>query len=406
MNYGVGKLSAGDTLYVRGGTYALDRVSLVASGTETAPITISGYASETAILDGQGTFPSADGSATIMIWGDWATVKNLEIANSGKSGVIAVGTHVTVQNMRIHHCQSAAITLTGDYDLASGNRAWSDGLMNENNKSGPSGGWPAIMTCARYPQHCTLRGNTVWDSWGEGISTFETTYTTIEDNVSYNNQQNFYISDTKYTIMQRNISYCTPGNAIDPYMTQNGILVGDEKGVPINGVRYPSSDNQILNNLVMGCDRNLAAGTNASTNNLYAHNTFVNSGGDAIERGNVLIYVSGTCSNCRFVNNLILQESSLPITVGGGVNNGWTFSNNLWSRSPGSNFAGSGDVIGNPLLAKLGLAGPGQLTNNYFRIAAESPAINKGKVLLEVARDFFQSLRGTYPDIGAHEYSQ
>jgi parallel beta-helix repeat protein len=318
--------------------------------------------------------------------------------------VFADGTHVTVQNLNIHHAQDAAITLTGDYDLALNNHAWSDGLMNENNKSGTSGGWPAILTCARSPKYCTLRGNTVSDSWGEGISTFEATYTTIEDNISYNNQQNFYLSDTKYTVMRRNLSYCTAGNAIDPYMTQNGILVGDEKGVLINGVRYPSSDNQIVNNLVMGCDRNLAAGTKVSTNNLYAYNTFVNSGGDSSERANVLIYASGSCTNCRFLNNLILQETANAISLGGGVSNGWTFSNNLWSKSPGSNFTGSNDVIANPLLAKLGSTAPGQLTSAYFQLTASSPAINQAKTLSEVLEDFFQTLRPLPPDIGADDY--
>jgi parallel beta-helix repeat protein len=403
VDYAVGELKAGDKLYLRGGVYD-QTISIRVNGTAQSPITISGYPNETVILDGKGKSPSSAGSYMITIRGSWVIVKDIEIANSGQGGVFSEGTHVTVQNMNIHHAQGAAITLTGDYDLALLNHAWSDGLMNENNKSGISGGWPAILTCARYPKYCTLRGNTVSDSWGEGISTFEATYTTIEDNISYNNQQNFYLSDTKYSLLRRNLSYCTPGNAIDPYMTQNGILVGDEKGVLIDGVRYPSSDNQIVNNLVMGCDRNLAAGTKVSTNNLYAYNTFVNSGGDSSERANVLLYVSGSCTNCRFFNNLILQESANPISLGGGINNGWTFSNNLWSKSPGPNFRGEADILADPLLAKIGSIGPGQLTANYFKITANSPAINKAKNLPEVLEDFFQTIRALSPDIGAHDY--
>jgi parallel beta-helix repeat protein len=402
LDYAASRLEPGDILYVRGGTYN-EQMDVRGNGRPGSPITVSGYPDETAILDGQGKLPSSDGSYLITVRGDWIVIKDLEIANSGQSGVFSEGKHVTVENMNIHHAQGAAITLTGDYDLALNNRAWSNGMMNENNKSGASGGWPAIITCARYPQHCTIRGNTVSDSWGEGISTFEATYTTIEDNISYNNQQNFYISDTKYTVMRRNMSYCTPGNVIDPYMTQNGILVGDEKGVLIDGVRYPSSDNQIVNNLVMGCDRNLAAGTRVSTNNLYAYNTFVNSGGDASERANVLIYASGTCTNCRFINNLILQETDNRISLGGGVDNGWLLANNLWSQPPGSNFAGRDDVIADPHLAETGPTGPGQLTAEYFQIMIGSPAIDKAQDLAEVVEDFFQTVREPVPDIGAHE---
>ncbi len=103
--------------------------------------------------------------------------------------------------------------------------------------------------------------------------------------------QNIYVSDTRFSVIQRNLVFCTPDNIINPYIsTQNGILLGDEKHNPA------SSDNIIINNLVYGCDRNLAIGTNESTNALVAHNTFVNAADGSDEPANVLFY-SGTCSN-------------------------------------------------------------------------------------------------------------
>ena len=48
LNTGLGKLAAGDTLYLRGGTYH-QTVSAGNSGSASAPITISGYPGETAI---------------------------------------------------------------------------------------------------------------------------------------------------------------------------------------------------------------------------------------------------------------------------------------------------------------------------------------------------------------------
>jgi hypothetical protein len=409
---------AGDTLYLRGGTYLIQGMAwFTSNGTSDKPITISGYPGEKVILDGQRTAPSGSGSYVIAVNGNWYTVKDLEIANSGAGGVSSGGTNVTIQNLDIHHCQGSAIILTGDYDLAQNNQAWSNSLVNENNKSGITGGWGSGISCARYPQHCTIKGNTVYDTWGEGISTFEATYTTVEDNVSYNNQLNFYPSDTKYSVFQRNLGYCTPGNVIGVVFnqidwSQNGMYVGDEKGVPMvngvidptgNGTRYPSSDNKILNNFIMGCDRNIAIGSKDNT--LIAYNTFVNSGGNASERANVLIYAAGTCTNCRFINNLILQENSNPITIGGGVNTGWTFSNNLWSTSPGTNFSGSNDIIANPNLAKTGLIDPGQLTADYFKILSTSSAINKAMVLSEVTEDHFKTQRGANPDIGGYEFN-
>ena len=396
---------AGDTVYIRGGTYH-QTVTFSNSGTQTSPITVSGYQNEKVILDG------TDLSAYYMVHlsGDWIKVSGLEIKNTTTNGaaIFLEGNHCTAENNKVHDNYDAAIHINGDYGLAQGNQVWNNGLINENNKSGVSGGWPAIVSCVRNynnptPEYCTLRGNIVWGNWGEGISVFEQIYATLEDNISYNNQQNIYLSDTKYSVVQRNISYCTPGNAIDPYMTQNGLLVGDEKGVLIDGVRRTSSDNKILNNLFMGCDRNLAAGTSESTNNLYAYNTFVNSGGDASERANVLLY-GGSCTNCRFIDNLTLQENSIPITLGGGT--GWQFSNNFWSGDPSLNFKGTNDITNaNPGLAKSGSTGPGQLTVDYFKLTASSLAVDKAKVLSEVAEDYFKTSRGANPDIGAHEYT-
>lgn len=396
------RVQAGDTVFLRGGTYLNPASAWTTSGTQGKPITISGYADEKAVLDGQGVYPTHDGSYMIAILGDWYLVENLEIANSGQSGVLSRGTHVTLRNLEIHHSHQAAITLTGDYDVAEYVHAWMNGLVNVNNQSGVTGGWPAAITCARYPQHCTLRHNLVHDTWGEGISTFEATYTTIEDNISFNNQTNYYLSDTKFSIVQRNLGYCTPGNPIDPYFTQVGLLIGDEKGVLINGSRYPSSDNTIINNFLLGCNYNLAAGTQESTNSLYAHNTLVNSRGDPGERANIMISAAGSCTNCRFINNLILEED--PISIAKGGNLSWGFSHNLWSMAPDVSFMGTRDIIADPLLAMTGETRPGQLTAEYFKLIADSPAIDQAVPLPEVINDHFLAIRGTNPDIGGHEY--
>src|SRR4051794_4857539 len=51
LTHAVRRLKPGDTLYLRGGIY-YEKVALSRSGTEQAPITISGYPGEQAILDG------------------------------------------------------------------------------------------------------------------------------------------------------------------------------------------------------------------------------------------------------------------------------------------------------------------------------------------------------------------
>lgn len=387
LRFAASQLRAGDTLFIRGGTYQ-EVTKWQASGSPDAPITIQNYPDEQVIIDGYDTIPyNTGGTWMFLVEGDWYIIRGLEVTRSFDEGAIGVrGDHVIIENCFVHHNWAAGITMMGDDGLAQYNRVWYNGIGNEF-LSRTRGGWPAALTCARYPTNCTLRGNISWENWGEGISTFEAYNTTIEDNISYNNQQNVYVSDTQNTIVQRNFIYCTPDNIIGPYVTQTGILVGDEKYNPA------SSDNMIINNIVYGCDRNLAIGTNESTNNLVAHNTFVNGSGDA----NVYFY-EGNCAGCRFLNNLIVQEDDLAIAINQG--DGWYFDHNLWSKKPPGHVSGEKDLITDPLLSKEGTP----FSPAWHRLTGSSPAINQAQLMEFVLVDYYKINRKTAPDIGAHEY--
>ncbi|MCE5209665.1 MAG: right-handed parallel beta-helix repeat-containing protein [Chloroflexi bacterium] len=393
LQYAAGQLKAGDTLYIRAGLYQ-EMVTWDVDGEQYAPITIMNYPGEVVIIDGYDMIPmNTGGNYLFTVRGDWYKISGLEIINSfGEGGVVISGAHVTIKDCFVHHNWGGGITIMGDYGLAQNNRIWYNGRSNEYLHLS-RGGWPAAITCARYPSHCTLKGNISWENWGEGISTFEAYYTIIEENVSFDNMQNIYMSDTKYSVIQRNLVYCTPDNIIESYIsTQNGILVGDEKQTPA------SSDNQIINNIVYGCNRNIALGTNESTNVLVAHNVFVNAVDDSDEAVNVFFY-SGRCTNCLFLNNLVLQENEVLIGKNYGV--GWEFSNNLWSKKPPSSVKGIDDILGDPMLSKNG----SPYSTGWYQLQANSPAINNAIQIDEVAVDYFGISRTISPDIGAIEYT-
>ncbi len=400
ISYAVNKLQAGDSLLIRGGIYQ-EMIEIKNSGTANNFILISSYSNEEVIIDGNNnSLPSVDrGTPLVSILGNWVYLKNITIRYSGDTGVYAKGEHVTLDNLYVHHNRNHGVVLTGNYDLIQNSRIWYNSTINENNSSTTGNG--AGVSCGRYPDYCTIRKSVVWENWGEGIATFEAMHTTIEGNFSYDNQQNFYISDTKYSIMQGNISYCSTGNAIDSYETQNGILVGDEKGVPIPlefaGTRHSSSDNTFINNIVIGCNHNLAVGTDQSTNNLFAFNTFVDSAGSTTEPYNI-IFFRGTATNSRFVNNIIVQEDNRAIAFNGG--SGVIFANNIWSKEPPVNVSGEGNIIGDPLLKKNGL----HYSPEWFELMDLSPARNKAILIPEVTVDFYGHTRSEPPDIGAIEF--
>jgi hypothetical protein len=178
---------------------------------------------------------------------------------------------------------------------------------------------------------------------------------------------------------------------------QVGIMLGDEQYNPA------SSDNTIINNLVKGCNRTFywwqGVQGGGLVNVLVAYNTFSSS--DSTTNFQIS---SGTHSNTRIENNIVEQTDSLPVAIVG-TKTGLSFSNNLWSKTPPSNASGTGDVVGDPKLAKTGQTGAGLLAPEWFRTLTGSPARDKAKTISEVTEDFFQTSRGQSPDIGAHEYA-
>jgi hypothetical protein len=134
---------------------------------------------------------------------------------------------------------------------------------------------------------------------------------------------------------------------------------------------------------------------------LIANNTIIN--------GALLTGAGGssniTNANSSIRNNIIYRNDN-GNTGAVPSSEGLTFSNNLWYPTQPANARGAGDVVGeDPLLAKTGAIGAGQLTAAYFRIrAATSPAIGAGAVLSAVPQDFFGTVRGAHPDIGAHQF--
>ena len=94
----------------------------------------------------------------------------------------------------------------------------------------------------------------------------------------------------------------------------------------------------------------------------------------------------------------------MPVALISGNNSGLSFSYNLWSKNPPSGASGVGDFIGNPNLAKHGAVGPGEFTPEWFKTFSSSPARDRAKVISEVTEDFFRTVRGEYPDMGAYEF--
>ena len=92
-------INAGDTVYIRGGTYRESNI-FYTDGTSTAPIILAGYPGEAVIIDGNSyTIPPKEfGQALIQVYGDWYIVRDLTVTGSGDQGITAHGIHDTIRS--------------------------------------------------------------------------------------------------------------------------------------------------------------------------------------------------------------------------------------------------------------------------------------------------------------------
>jgi parallel beta-helix repeat protein len=382
----------GDTVKIRGGIYR-ESTTWYTNGTEANPITITNYNGETVIVDGNNhTIPSEDWGVLLKIAGNWYTVSNLEIRYSSCYGLLFKNTaeHCTAYNIYAHHNWRNGITCSGSYGVIENCKAYYNSMIHE---WGTGSKWSSGIAVCRTPSYCKVRNCIAWNNWGQGIDNYESHYATVEDCIAYDNMANFYLSDARYCTLQRNISYFSSDNLLKDHVGwQIAIMLGDEVST--------SSNNTIINNLSLGGQMTLYIGSNSFENSIMANNTGVNA--DIWAGNNYTVRIgSGSYANAKFQNNIILQENNVNIATNGAA--GIDFGYNCWSKSPPGDCQGIGDIVSNPQLAKTGSTGPGLLTSQWFKILENSPAKDRATVLGQVSEDFFKTLRGSAPDMGAIE---
>jgi hypothetical protein len=117
-------MAAGDTLYIRGGTYQ-EATTWNSDGTEANPITITNYPDENPIIDGNNMTIPADEMAWIMDFhGDWYNISNLEQSNSGGGGIVIRGDNCTVYNCYVHQNWRTGIIAIGNNALIDTCQVW------------------------------------------------------------------------------------------------------------------------------------------------------------------------------------------------------------------------------------------------------------------------------------------
>jgi len=400
IGHGVSRLGPGDTLWVREGVY-VEAVTIAASGAEGAPLRVLAVPGERPVIDGDGRLPSNSWNALLHVSGDSVEVAGFEVRNSSSNnglGVKVSGRHSVARHLDVHHNHQQGILLSGDGSVVEYSRIWQNGLVNADGVCQPEGTttilctWPAGISAARdyrdgITDNAVLRGNVVFNNWGEGLSTFEAQGTLIEDNIVFNNWSvNLYISDAWNVRAQRNLVFVTDDTPIvgARRFPSNISLMDEVATARWNPSVHPRShDNVVINNLVLGTrvclmcwSSDEAVQDGAGLRNLlFAHNTIVDA---------TLVVGEYANSGSRVVNNIFSEGTELD------------------SR-PGIEFRSN--LAGDPGLVRNFTFSNTDSSVEFFKLTPlATEAIDAGEELQEVSEDFFRGVRGALPDIGAHEF--
>jgi parallel beta-helix repeat protein len=388
------KIKPCDTLYARGGVYKEYGIYLSQVGTAAAPTKVLAYGTELPVLDGTGTQAGMyDGFFNLN--GQYITVQGFEVRFGGV-GVYLNGNYNTVSNMNVHDMQQNGILARGDYSVVQNSQVHQTCLNHYNylhNIAGGLANWGSGLSAARnlitgITKNATLTGNTVYNNWGEGLSTYEANGTVMSNNVVYDNwTTNAYISDASNVIFHDNLVYNTPGNIMGNGLANVLSLADEVSAMP------RSSNNTVINNMFLNGNVSLFSWTlvpnSGLTNAFFSNNTLVNG---TLQTGS--INLASTVQN-----NVIQRTDGQQVSQINTLNN-ITFNKNLWSGTP--NLKLINDLVAAPQLSLAGTVSPGQLTKNYFAPTSNSPAIGKGASILVVTGSTLITNQAGTVNVGAY----
>lgn len=344
---GVSVMSAGDTLNIRGGTYA-ERIN---SGTQNLPIgtsfsnapVIQGYSGEAAIIKPQAgeVITLENPSVQYIIF------KDLIVDATGVEfgiGITNGAHHIRFQNVEIKNAiKSGVLTTPGSQPY-------------------PADTYLEFLSCSSHDN-----GSTANQDHGFYISTSSNL---IRKSKSYNNAAyGFHIYNGNYPSQTAQNNIVTESQAYN-----NSTGSASSAGILLSG----GAGNKAFNNIVYGNKHGIGVDYYSNGAKIYNNTIYNNTPGYAVTMG-----VSSTASNTDIRNNIFWQNGGDIINNGGGAS-GTTSSNNL-ATNPYFQNAAAGN----------------------FQLQSGSPAVDQGLALSDVPNDFVGTLRPQLKayDIGAYEYA-
>ncbi len=440
---GAKTLAAGDTLLVKAGTY-VEEVSVSASGTKSNPITIKAFNGDKVTVDGRagvgGLNSGLPGGAIVrtaprtgkgfkytnlvnlngdhIIWDGIDVTRSMGTAISVNRSNNRRPQYPTIRNCKIYRNRHRAVEILLA-DHCEVRNVWMDQNVQwvENDSDAVHG---ANMN-GKFVKHIKILDCTVSHSFGEAIiidaNDFDSQYIEIRRCTLYDNLWgNLNMAGVSDIIIDRNFIYSST-DAFNPSLSYEwiprGLNLRAREAELGNDSSHPGIERaSVTNNIFIGSSVNFVFGGGKKElpgggkvddperfikDVVFANNTILNGLNAMMQDTNPNQF------NITFKNNLVVQKNGRFFSNKKKVNN-WKMSNNLfWPKRP-DELAGRNDVIADPKIVNLdakllhGKADP-----EWYKIAPDSPARNKGVTISGVTEDYFGGKRSGTPDIGAHE---
>ncbi len=388
---------AGDTVYLMTGTFLSTTgpvLNIKRSGTPTSYITYKALAGNTPKISAYGSAWNA-----VTINGSYIVFEGIEL----------IGNNANI---------TYAAALASYNEAAAGGTNWS--AYANFNTNGISIGGPNTET--RFPHHIVIRNCKVHDFPGGGISSIQADYTTIENNIVYNNAWYMMYAGSGISILtpfnyDRTTGYknfirnniCHTNKTTIPWVSLkrlsdgNGIIIDvNQHGYNNQGSTTPDTVNAYTGRTLV--ENNVSINNGGSGIHTYKadHVDIINN--TAYNNGTVVGYpeiFSNSCKDVNIINNIMYARTgadcnSNPKDVTEVYAYNIYFNGNVKKM-------GANDVVADPKFMNLSI----DLALGNFKLQSTSPAFNTGsnvagqyslKDIVGVPRP-----QGTKPDRGAYE---
>ena len=286
----------GQTVCFREGVYPIELTDLGvihSKGTADAWITFTNYNNEKVAFDGGGRsmLISSFNSLITLYKCEYVIIDGLEVRNLWGHGITNFDTYQTViRNCKAHNFHGRGIGGHGQYNTYEYNEVFHTCMANEGAPVG--GGWSSALATINRPGflHSTniiMRGNKVYESWGEGINSFLAKHVLMIDNEARDNYSvNMYCDTSTHVTMENNLITSKNTRYYRDGSPAAGIQISNEGTKTTARVKpYPCAEEIIIrNNVIDGAaegiayweDKNNTWESNTYRNILIHDNTFKN----------------------------------------------------------------------------------------------------------------------------------